>query len=177
MRSVSVSACRISSMDSSRVCFASRVKPQFSCILACRKYWLIAVSSAVSCSFSSAITSLSPSIGPSWHALTCLPRSEGCVASDHASHRACSRSRSGGGRFGDRISRRLHDLPDGRALGEQRADTLDAGPAPGAHPAGRSYGLRRAGTRGNVITHVILGDGVADADIHPVGPLEQRTFR
>src|SRR6266496_4220386 len=60
MRSVSVSAWRISSIDSARVCAASFTQPQFSCILACRKYWLIAVSSAVSCSLRNSMTFSSP---------------------------------------------------------------------------------------------------------------------
>src|SRR4051812_25836360 len=60
MRSVSSSACFISSNDSARVYFASLVQPQFSCIFACRKYWLIAVSSAVSCSFKNSMTRASP---------------------------------------------------------------------------------------------------------------------
>src|SRR3954471_5498813 len=60
MRSVSRSAGVISSMDSLRAYGASFVKPQFSCIFACRKYWLMAVSSLVSCSLSSSITRASP---------------------------------------------------------------------------------------------------------------------
>src|SRR5215213_8057976 len=66
MRSVSRSAWVISSMDSLRVHAASLSYPQFSCILACRKYWLIAVSSLVSCSLSSSITRASPCIAASW---------------------------------------------------------------------------------------------------------------
>ena len=62
MRSVSISACFISSNDSERVYFASFVQPKFSCIFACRKYWLMAVSSAVSCSFRNSRTSGSPCI-------------------------------------------------------------------------------------------------------------------
>ncbi|CKR39833.1 Uncharacterised protein [Mycobacterium tuberculosis] len=60
MRSVISSACRISSNDSARVWAASSVKPQLSCILECRKYWLIAVSSLVNCSLSRRRTSGSP---------------------------------------------------------------------------------------------------------------------
>src|SRR3954466_8260814 len=62
MRSVSTSACFISSNDSCRVYFASFVQPKFSCIFACRKYWLIAVSSPVSCSLRNSMTSGSPCI-------------------------------------------------------------------------------------------------------------------
>jgi hypothetical protein len=62
MRSVRMSACFISSMDSCRVYFASFVQPKFSCIFACSQYWLIAVSSAVSCSLRNSMTSGSPCI-------------------------------------------------------------------------------------------------------------------
>jgi hypothetical protein len=51
-----------SSNDSARVCAESSVKPQLSCILECRKYCLIAVSSLVSCSLSNSRTSPSPRI-------------------------------------------------------------------------------------------------------------------
>src|ERR1700736_1468654 len=63
MRSVSHSAWCISSIDSARVCPASSVNPQLSCIFECRKYWLIAVSSLVNCSLSSLRTSGSPCMG------------------------------------------------------------------------------------------------------------------
>src|ERR1043165_2693348 len=62
MRSVRMSAWRISSIDSARVCLARTLRPQFSCILACRKYWLIAVNSAVSCSVRNSRTRASPRI-------------------------------------------------------------------------------------------------------------------
>src|SRR5690348_9004655 len=62
MRSVRMSAWRISSIDSARVCLARTLRPQFSCILACRKYWLIAVNSAVNCSFRNSRTRASPCI-------------------------------------------------------------------------------------------------------------------
>ena len=42
---MSASACCISSIDSERSCFASSGRPQSSNIFACRKYWLMAVSS------------------------------------------------------------------------------------------------------------------------------------
>src|SRR6478736_6234520 len=60
MRLVISSACCISSNDSLRVCSAISVNPQFACILECRKYWLIAVSSLVNCSLSNFRTSGSP---------------------------------------------------------------------------------------------------------------------
>src|SRR3954447_5760184 len=50
-------------MDSALVCAASFTKPQFSCIFACRKYWLMAVSSPVSWSFRNSRTRLSPCMG------------------------------------------------------------------------------------------------------------------
>src|SRR6516225_613997 len=62
MRSINLSACFISSMDSSYSCLPARSKPQFLYILACRKYWFIAVSSCVSCLFNSCRTFLSPFI-------------------------------------------------------------------------------------------------------------------
>src|SRR5689334_23757556 len=62
MRSVMASAWFISSKASLRVCPASSVKPQLSCIFECRKYWLIAVNSLVNCSFSNFRTSGSPFI-------------------------------------------------------------------------------------------------------------------
>ena len=48
MRSMSSSACFISSMDWSYSYFASLETPQFRSIRECRKYWLIAVSSFLS---------------------------------------------------------------------------------------------------------------------------------
>ena len=45
MRSTILSACFISSIDSLYSCSASSLMPQFFSILACRKYWLMAVSS------------------------------------------------------------------------------------------------------------------------------------
>src|SRR5438067_2321354 len=49
MRSMSLSACFISPIDSSYSFLPSRPKPQWRYMRACRKYWLIAVSSLVSC--------------------------------------------------------------------------------------------------------------------------------
>ena len=49
MRSISLSACFISPMDSSYSFFAIFSNPQCLYMRACRKYWLIAVSSLVSC--------------------------------------------------------------------------------------------------------------------------------
>src|SRR4249919_2484234 len=48
MRSISASACFISSMDSLYSCSASSFRPQFLYMRACRKYWLIAMSSLYS---------------------------------------------------------------------------------------------------------------------------------
>src|SRR5690606_38601287 len=50
--------------DSARVWAASFDQPRSSCIFECRKYWLMAVSSAVSCSLSSSMTFLSPFMAP-----------------------------------------------------------------------------------------------------------------
>src|SRR4051794_10695412 len=60
MRSMIASASFISSIDSSRTFSARRWYPQLSHILAWMKYWLIAVSSAVSTSFSISMMSGSP---------------------------------------------------------------------------------------------------------------------
>src|SRR5581483_2122311 len=53
IRSISFSACFISEMDSSLSFWARRRYPQFLHIVACKKYWFTAVSSALSTSFSS----------------------------------------------------------------------------------------------------------------------------
>src|SRR3954447_23528366 len=63
MRSMIRSASFISSMDSSRIFAANREKPQFSFILAWAKYWLTAVSSALSTSLSISMISVSPCTG------------------------------------------------------------------------------------------------------------------
>src|SRR5919106_5649171 len=55
MRSMSESAWRISSSDSSYERSASRWKPQFFCIREWPKYWLTAVSSAVNTSLSNSM--------------------------------------------------------------------------------------------------------------------------
>ncbi len=74
MRSVSTSAWRISSKDSARVYFASLVQPLWSCSFACRKYWLIAVSSAVSCSIEEL-----DDLGVALHRLTLLRTGTGVL--------------------------------------------------------------------------------------------------
>src|SRR6185503_12756067 len=60
IRSMILSACFISPIDSSCIFFASVSKPQFFSIFAWTKYWLIAVSSVVSARFSASMTLESP---------------------------------------------------------------------------------------------------------------------
>ena len=60
MRSMSFSASRISSTDSSWYLEANRSYPQLPAIFEAAKYWLMAVSSAVSASFKNSMTSGDP---------------------------------------------------------------------------------------------------------------------
>src|SRR3989344_6626042 len=60
MRSMSLSACFISPIDSSYSFLASLSKPQCLSMRWCRKYWLVAVSSFLSCALSSSMTLASP---------------------------------------------------------------------------------------------------------------------
>src|SRR4051794_17539869 len=142
MRSVSTSACFISSNDSCRVYFASFVQPQFSCIFACRKYWLIAVSSAVSCSLRYSMTFGSPCIGR-WPPLVC--RQERSPGAQHLCRR----------RVVDRP--RPHD---------DRCEPFVTGPAPGARAAGASDLLDRLGAGGDLGLDVGDGHRVTDAGVH-----------
>src|SRR5690349_24871771 len=143
MRSVSTSAWRISSMDSCLVCFASLVKPQFSCILACRKYWLIAVSSAVSCSLRNSMTRASP----------CMPHTPriGLIGSKRT--------------VLDRLRGVWHVRVE-RLLLDQLADPVEAAPAAGARPArvaDRLLGARAATDRG---TNLALANHLTDTHVH-----------
>src|SRR3954471_15001723 len=139
MRSVIFSACFISSIDSSRVYAASLVNPQFCCIFECRKYWLIAVSSLVSCSFKREMISESP-------------RTVWTLASGSGVSRLRQRSRS--------------EL--GKALGgeQEHVDLVVAGAAAGACRAGIADVFDRAGAARHRRADLVLGHTLADADVH-----------
>src|SRR5690606_41135327 len=160
MRSASQSAWCISSMDSLYSCSASSFSPQFFSILACRKYWLIAVSSLYRALLRYSMTLASPFIcsaplrGERAH--SSAPR----VAAEERESSA-SPVRGSGGLGQDRQRQRA-----GAVLLEDRGGHVQARAAAGAGtgPHGQ-FGDAGAAVLGG-LADVTVGHSVTDANVH-----------
>src|SRR5687768_8493777 len=162
MRSISFSASPISSIESSRTLSARRWYPQLAIILESMKYWLMAVSSAVSTSLRNSSTASLPCISG-------LPVGGG--------------QGSGGGEIG--VGARLLAQTVVGQQGPYRRETSTAGAA-GATAAAHRLGIAGAGLDG--LTDATVGDRPAVTDVQratgrpgparrPCGPSGRRWAR
>src|SRR3990172_4401454 len=156
MRSITLSACFISSIDSSRILCQRRSYPQFSHMRACRKYWLMAVSSFVSTWFRRSMT-------------FALPFMKSPFPEEEEPEEACHREADG-----------ALDLrggcPSGTAGAGLRATRTVRGPQNGLDRvpavaavgscAGRGEELLGGLPRTSCLAQGVIGDGVARADDH-----------
>src|SRR5438045_41424 len=142
IRSMRRSACFISSIDSFFSYSSSFLRPQLPNILACRKYWLIAVSSLKSTLLRCWMTLASPFIAVLRElAMPSLARSLGRACEDLA---AQARAR----------------------LLEQIAGAFPAAAAAGTQAELRGQIVDRLGALPRALLHGLVGDGVTDAAIH-----------
>src|SRR5438045_2228585 len=150
MRSISRSACLISSIDSFFSYSSSFFRPQLPNMRACRKYWLIAVSSLNSTLFRCCTTLGSPFIGGSPGEGAIRRRRDGAV------NRFGGGLRGGGyGFVGTRVAqhlaRAITAATTARAYAELVRELVD-----------------RAGAVTGAFANGFFGHGVADADVQNV---------
>src|SRR5918998_6459765 len=144
MRSISESACFISSIDSWYECSARRSYPQFFCIFECPKYWLTAVSSAVRTSLRSSMISGCP-----------------CIGTLTSGSRARPAARPGGG-SGCRLYLLRRQEP-----GEENPDRRPTRPASRPCPAVSADVVDGARAAIDRVAHAAVADNLAVADDHP----------
>src|SRR5690606_33672480 len=163
-RRTSRSACFISPIDSSYSLSLSRFRPRCSYIRACRKYWLIAVSSLVSCLLSASMTLPSPAsaegffvaiVGSSsLHVRATIPKS---ATAHRNANRSCRVTRgvfgSGAGRFA-------------QLLFEHLAGAVLAEAAAGAHPELLLEVVEAGDAELGARADLLVGNGVAHTDDH-----------
>src|SRR5690606_18533380 len=137
----------------------SRSKPQLSSILASTKYWLMAVSSAVSTSLSSSMMSPSPRMA--------YLRAETLRLHADLTKRHAGSGREGGGHGPVPGIELLEQLPQRRGA--------PTAPAPGPASTGQFLGITRAGEDRPADGRVV--DRAAVADQHGASPSPPRSAR
>src|SRR5581483_8145855 len=162
MRSISRSACFISSTDSSYSWRPSFSSPQFRNMRECRKYWLIDVSSFVRTALRCSMTFLSP----------CMRRSFTRDEREYYPPAAREvRTESGGlknpGETGS---------PSAGRIAQAFARARGALAAARAHTQFALQIVERVGAGGGRLADVAIGDAVADADVHARSGLVMRTI-
>src|SRR5438067_12484740 len=153
MRSISRSACFISSIDSFFSYSSSFFRPQLPNIRACRKYWLIAVSSLNSTLFRCCTTLGSPFIGGL----------RGKARFDAEALAASTEARSGGCGDGFR----------GARLAQHLARAVTAATAAGANAELVRELIDRAGPVAGAFANGFFGHGIADADVQSDSSVEK----